>query len=92
MMTNNNSLITFEEILKLFGQLDKPKEFALFHEKFPVFMSQKSEEDRQFIGTIMLSLTSDNAIKLMRDMSRSGHTEMLEKLEQKLLAFKENFS
>jgi hypothetical protein len=92
MMTNNNSLITFEEILKLFGQLDKPREFALFHEKFPVFMSQKSEEDRQFIGTIMLSLTSDNAIKLMRDMSKSGHTEMLDKLEQKLLAFKERFS
>jgi 5-methylcytosine-specific restriction endonuclease McrBC GTP-binding regulatory subunit McrB len=68
MMTNNNSIITFEEILKLFGQLEKPKESALFHEKFPVFMSQKSEEDRQFIGTIMLSLTSDNAIKLMRDI------------------------
>jgi hypothetical protein len=92
MMTNNNSIITFEEILKLFGQLDKPKESALFHEKFPVFMAQKSEEDRQFIGTIMLSLTSDNAIKLMRDMSKSGHTEMLEKLEQKLLSFKEKFS
>jgi hypothetical protein len=91
-MTINQSIITFEEILKLFGQLDKPKESALFHEKFSVFMSQKSEEDRQFIGTIMLSLTSDNAIRLMRDMSRSGHTEMLNNLEQNLLTFREKFS
>jgi hypothetical protein len=88
----NPILITFEEILKLFGQLDKPDTSALFHEKFPVFMSQKSEEDRQFVGTIMLSLTSDNAIKLMRDMSKSGHTEMLDNLEQNLLRFRERFS
>ena len=88
----NNALITFEEILKLFGQLDKPDKSALFHEKFPLFMSQKSEEDRAFVGSIMLSLTSDNAIKLMRDMSKSGHTDMLEKLEQNLLSFREKFS
>jgi hypothetical protein len=92
MMTSNNSTITFEEILKLFGQLDKPNESALFHEKFPDFMAQKSDENRAFIGSIMLSLTSDNAIKLMRDMSRSGHTEMLENLEQRLLSFREKFS
>jgi hypothetical protein len=91
-MTTNNSIITFEEILKLFGQLDKPDKSALFHDKFSVFLSQKSEEDRQFIGTIMLSLTSDNAIKLMRDMSKSGHIEMLDKLEQNLLSFREKFS
>jgi hypothetical protein len=88
----SNSIITFEEILKLFGQLDKPKESALFHEKFPVFMSQKSEEDRAFIGSIMLTLTSDNAIKLMRDMSRSGHTDMLDNLERRLRNFKEKIA
>lgn len=85
-------MITFEEILKLFGQLDIPHKSASFHEKFPIFMSQKSEEDRAFIGSIMLSLTSDNAIKLMRDMSRSGHTEMLENLEQKIIHFRERFN
>ena len=74
--------ITFEEVLKLFTTMDSPEKSAMFREHFSLFLKTKNEEERKFIGSIMLSITQDNATQLLRLIKENRDVEFLDLLEK----------
>ena len=76
--------ITFEEILKLFTSLDTPEKSVVFKEKLSSFLKTKNEEERRFLGSIMLSITQDNAAQLLRSIKENRDIELLELLEKSI--------
>jgi DNA polymerase III delta prime subunit len=84
----DTSNITFEEILQLFTTIDTPEKGAVMREKMALFLKGKSAEERKFYGSVLLSITQDNAMSLLRMIRESKDLPMLNKLENALTELK----
>lgn len=80
----NKKVLSFEEILKLFTDMDTEEKATSFHPKLKLFLATKTEEERRFIGSIFVSLTRDNAMQLLRSIEQKGNIAMLEEMQQML--------
>jgi hypothetical protein len=76
--------ITFEEILGLFTDMDSPEKSVSFKEKLSIFLQSKSDSEKKLIGSIMLSITQDNAAQLLRSIKENGDMELLTLLEKNI--------
>ena len=76
--------MTFEEILRLFTNMDTPEKSVIFKENLSLFLQSKTAEERKFIGSIMLSITHDNATQLLRSIKENGDVELLTLLERSI--------
>jgi hypothetical protein len=74
----------FEEILQLFTTMDTPEKGVLMREKMSIFLKDKSAEERKLYGSVMLSITQDNAMQLLRMIKDSKDMSMLSNLENVL--------
>ncbi len=74
--------ITFEEILRLFTNMDTSEKSKAFREKLSTFLQTKTIEERKFIGSIMLSITQDNATQLLISIKENQDIELLDLLEK----------
>jgi Tfp pilus assembly pilus retraction ATPase PilT len=83
----NKKKISFEEILKLFTDMDTTEKAKSFHPKLKLFLAERTEEERHFVGSIFLSLTRDNAAQLLRSIEKRGDIAMLEEMQQMLTEF-----
>jgi hypothetical protein len=82
-----NKTPSFEEILQLFTTLDSDDKMPLFNEKLKLYLATKTTEEKHFVGTIFLSLTRDNALRLLDSLEKRGDIAMLEEMQQMLMAF-----
>ena len=80
--------ITFEEILQLFTNIDTPEKGAAFRQKLSAFLKNKSDAERKLYGSVMLSITQDNAIQLLRNIKDNKDLETLDNLEKALMDLK----
>ena len=80
--------ITFEEILQLFTNMDTPEKGASFRQKLTAFLKNKSGAERKLYGSVMLSITQDNAMQLLRSIKDNHDLETLDNLEMALKQLK----
>ena len=83
----NKKIPSFEEILKLFMDMDSDEKTLSFQQVLKRFLTTKTEEDRRFLGTIFLALTRDTAYRLLRSIEQRGDIAMLEEMQQMLTEF-----
>jgi hypothetical protein len=81
-ISQNNT--TFEAILQLFTNMDSVEKSKQFKEIFSSFLKTKSDEERKLIGSIMLSITQDNASQLLRSIKENRDIELLDLLEKSI--------
>ncbi len=89
-MTNikkTNKIPSFEEILKLFTDLDTDEKMAFFNAKFKVYLSNKTVEEKKLVGKIFLLLTRDYAEQLLKSLEQRRDIETLEEMQKLLMAF-----
>jgi DNA polymerase III delta prime subunit len=84
----DKSNITFEEILQLFTSIDTPEKGIVMREKMALFLKGKSIEERKFYGSILLSITQDNAMSLLRMIRESKDLSIFNNLENALTELK----
>lgn len=84
----DTSNITFEEILQLFTSIDTPEKGVMLREKMTLFLKGKSSEERKFYGSVLLSITQDNAMSLLRMIRESKDLSMFNRLENALTELK----
>jgi hypothetical protein len=84
----DTSNITFEEILQLFTTMDTPEKGTIMREKMALFLKGKSADERRLYGSVMLSITKDNAMQLLRMIRESKDFSMLDNLENALTELK----
>ncbi len=80
--------ITFEEILQLFTNMDTPEKGVAFRQKLSAFLKNKSDAERKLYGSVMLSITQDNAMQLLRNIKDNKDLETLDNLEKALMNLK----
>ena len=78
---------TFEEILKNFTNMDTDEKATVFHQKLQLYLTNKTPEERNFVGNIFLSITRDNAHQLLKSIEQKGNVAMLEEMQQMLSEF-----
>ena len=81
-ISQNNT--SFEAILQLFTSMDSVEKSKQFKEKLSSFLKTKSDQERKFIGSIMLSITQDNASQLLRSIKENRDIELLDLLEKNI--------
>ena len=86
-MTKTNNIPSFEEILKLFTDLDTDVKMAYFNIKLKLYLSNKTAEEKKFVGKIFLSLTRDYAERLLEALEKKGDIDSLEKMQKMLMGF-----
>lgn len=79
--------LSFEDILRLFTDMDTDEKATAFHQKLKDFLDTKSIEERQFIGSIFLSITRDNAAQLLNSIEQKGDINMLKEVQRQLSQF-----
>ncbi len=80
--------ITFEEILQFFTTMDTPEKGVMMREKMATFLKGKPAEKRKLYGSVLLSITQDNAMTLLRMIRESKDLSMLDNLENVLSELK----
>jgi hypothetical protein len=89
-MTNTkkiNKIPSFEEILKLYSDLDTDDKMDVFNQKLKHYLSDKTAEEKKFVGKILLSLTRDYAEMLLASLEKKGDINSLEKIQKMLMGF-----
>jgi hypothetical protein len=89
-MTNTkkmHKIPSFEEILKLYSDLDTDDKMTFFNEKLKLYLSDKTAEEKKFVGKIFLSLTRDYAEMLLASLEKKGDINSLEKIQKMLMGF-----
>jgi hypothetical protein len=79
--------LSFEDILRLFTDMDTDEKATAFHQKLKDFLDTKSIEERRFIGSIFLSITRDNAAQLLSSIEQKGDIDMLKEVQRQLSQF-----
>lgn len=87
LMKMSKKIPTFEEILKYFIDMDTDEKATAFHLRLKLYLTNKTPEERNFVGNIFLSITRDNANQLLRSLEKRGDIAMLEEMQQMLMAF-----
>ena len=83
----SKNTLSFEDMLKLFTDMDTDEKALLFHQKLKIFLDGKTEDERHFVGSIFLSLTRDNAAQLLRSIEQKGDIALLEKMQHAMTGF-----
>ena len=83
----SKNTLSFEDMLKLFTDMDTDEKALLFHQKLKIFLDGKTEDERHFVGSIFLSLTRDNAAQLLRSIEQKGDIALLEKMQHAITEF-----
>jgi hypothetical protein len=78
---------SFEEILKLYYDLDTDDKMVVFNQKLKLYLSDKTAEEKKFVGKILLSLTRDYADMLLKSLEKKGNINALEDIQKMLLGF-----
>jgi hypothetical protein len=82
-----NKVPPFEEILKLYSDLDTDDKMDVFNQKLKQYLSDKTAEEKKFVGKILLSLTRDYADMLLKSLEKKGDVDALENIQKMLLGF-----
>ena len=82
-----NKVPSFEEILKLYSDLDTDDKMVVFNQKLKLYLSDKTAEEKKFVGKILLSLTRDYADMLLKSLEKKGNINALEDIQKMLLGF-----
>lgn len=83
----SKNTLSFEDMLKLFTDMDTDEKALFFHQKLKIFLDGKTEDERHFVGSIFLSLTRDNAAQLLRSIEQKGDIALLEKMQHAMTGF-----
>ena len=83
----SKNTLSFEDMLKLFTDMDTDEKATFFHQKLKIFLDGKTEDERHFVGSIFLSLTRDNAAQLLRSIEQKGDIALLEKMQHAITEF-----
>ena len=83
----SKNTLSFEDMLKLFTDMDTDEKALFFHQKLKIFLDGKTEDERHFVGSIFLSLTRDNAAQLLRSIEQKGDIALLEKMQHAITEF-----
>jgi hypothetical protein len=82
-----NKIPSFEEILKLYSDLNTDDKMVVFNQKLKLYLSDKTAEEKKFVGKILLSLTRDYADMLLKSLEKKGDVDALENIQTMLLGF-----
>jgi hypothetical protein len=82
-----NKIPSFEEILKLYSDLNTDDKMVVFNQKLKLYLSDKTAEEKKFVGKILLSLTRDYADMLLASLEKKGDINTLEKIQTMLMGF-----
>ena len=79
---------SFEEILKLYTDLDTDAKMLSFNAKLKLYLSDKTPEEKKFVGRTFLSLTRDLALQLLESLAKKGNVDSIEEMQKMLIAFR----
>ena len=79
---------SFEEILKLFTDLDTDAKMLSFNAKLKLYLSNKTPEEKKLVGKTFLSLTRDLALQLLESLAKKGDVDSIEEMQKMLITFR----
>ena len=79
---------SFEEILKLYTDLDTDAKMLSFNAKLKLYLSDKTPEEKKFVGRTFLSLTRDLALQLLESLAKKEDVDSIEEMQKMLTAFR----
>ena len=79
---------SFEEILKLYTDLDTDGKMLSFNAKLKLYLSDKTPEEKKFVGRTFLSLTRDLALQLLESLAKKEDVDSIEEMQKMLTAFR----
>ena len=79
---------SFEEILKLYTSLDTDGKMLSFSAKLKLYLSDKTPEEKKFVGRTFLSLTRDLALQLLESLAKKEDVDSIEEMQKMLTAFR----
>ena len=79
---------SFEEILKLFTDLDTDAKMLSFNAKLKLYLSNKPPEEKKLVGKTFLSLTRDLALQLLESLAKKGDVDSIEEMQKMLITFR----
>ena len=79
---------SFEEILKLYTDLDTDAKMLSFNGKLKLYLSDKTPDEKKFVGRTFLSLTRDLALQLLESLAKKEDIDSIEEMQKMLIAFR----